>query len=209
LLDAQTGEPIKKGWFALDDARRLEVDSQGRFEAPGLELTHHEAYPLCPGFERRRILFDTTARPDAELELKLPGAGKIVGHVLDANGKPLGGATVGLRTSGLVFSGSALWEKCSADGGFSYDGKPIGRNGRLSARAPGYLDMEREDIVALDGTNPAEFEFTPQPDPRKGPAAKASARAMNRRTVSGTVVGPENKNRSRERGSRSHGGRAR
>lgn len=80
LLDAETGEPVPGGRFALDDARRLEVNAQGRFEVPGLEPTNHEAYPLCPGYERRHILFDTTGRPDAELELKLPRAGKIVGR---------------------------------------------------------------------------------------------------------------------------------
>ena len=191
LLDAETGEPIPGGRFALNDARRLEVDAQGRFEAPGLEPTNHEAYPLCPGYERRRILFDTTGRPDAELELKLPRAGKVVGRVLDGDGKPIAGATVGLRTSGSIFSGSALWEKCSEDGRFSYDGKPLGRTGRLSARAPGYQDQEREDVVALDASIPAEFNFTLRPDPRKGQVAKAVARDMNRRTVSGTIVGPE------------------
>ena len=76
-----------QGRFAMDDARRLEVDAQGRFEAPGLEMSNHEAYPLCPGYERRRILFDTTGRPDAELELKLPRAGKVVGRVVDEQGQ--------------------------------------------------------------------------------------------------------------------------
>ncbi len=193
LLDAETGEPIPGGRFALNDARRLEVDAQGRFEASGLEMTHHEAYPLCPGYERKRILFDTTGRPDAELELKLPRAGKVVGRVLDGDGKPIAGATVGLRTSGSIFSGSALWEKCSEDGRFSYEGKPLGRTGRLSARAPGYQDQEREDVVALDASVPAEFNFTLRPDPRQSPAAKTVARDLNRRTVSGTVVGPEGK----------------
>ena len=172
LLDAETGKPITSGRFALDDARRLEVDAQGRFEAPGLELTHHEAYPLCPGYERRRILFDTTGRPDAELELKLPRAGKVVGRVVDGDGKPIAGATVGLRTSGSIFSGSALWEKCSDDGRFSYDGKPLGRTGRLSARAPGYLDQESEDVVALDASNPTEIDFTLLPDPTQGPGGQ-------------------------------------
>jgi Carboxypeptidase regulatory-like domain len=193
LLDAETGKPVGGGRFAMDDARRLEVDAQGRFEALGLELTHHEAYPLCPGYERKRILFDTTGRPDAELELKLPKAGKIVGRVLDVDGKPISGASVGLRTSGSIFSGSALWEKCTEDGRFSYDGKPLGRSGRLSARAPGYQDMEREDVVALDASKPTEIDFTLRPDPTKGASAKTAPKATNRRNVSGTIVGPDGK----------------
>ena len=193
LLDAETGKPVAGGRFAMDDARRLEVDAQGRFEAPGLEMTHHEAYPLCPGYERKRILFDTTGRADAELELKLPRAGKVVGRVVDVDGKPIPGATVGLRTSGSIFSGSALWEKCSEDGRYSYDGKPLGRTGRLSARAPGYQDMEREDVVALDASKPTEVDFTLRVDLRKASAAKAVVEASNRRSVSGKVVGPEGK----------------
>ena len=51
LLDAETGKPIANGAFALDDARRFSVDAEGRFEARGLSLTNHEAYPLCPGYE--------------------------------------------------------------------------------------------------------------------------------------------------------------
>ncbi len=190
LLDAETGEPIARGRFALDDARRVEVDAEGRFEAPGLDTTNHEAYPLCPGYERKRILFDTTGRPDAELELRLPRAGVVVGRVVDGDGRPITGASVGLRTSGSIFSGSALWERCAEDGRFSYEGKPLGRTGRLSARAPGYQDQERDDVVALDPSRPTEVNFTLRPDPTKGPAAKRAVQATNRRTVTGTVTGP-------------------
>ena len=193
LLDAETGEPITGGRFALNDARRLDLDAQGRFEARGLEMTNHEAYPVCPGYERRRILFDTTGRPDAKLELKLPRAGKVVGRVVDRDGKPIAGATVGLRTSGSIFSGSALWERCSDDGRFSYDGKPLGRTGRLSARAPGYQDQEREDVVALDPSTPTEFNFTLRPDPTKLAKEAKAAPATDRRVVSGSVVGPGGK----------------
>jgi hypothetical protein len=193
LLDAETGKPISNGTFALDDARRLSVDAQGWFEAPGLSLTHHESYPLCPGYERKRILFDTTGRADAKLELKLSKAGKVIGRVVDEHGKPIPGATIGLRTSGSIFSGSALWERCSDDGRFSYDGKALGRTGRLSARAPGYQDVEREDVVAFDASNPVQIDFILRPDPTKRSAAKVAAKATNRRTVSGTVVSPGGK----------------
>ena len=193
LLDAETGKPITGGRFALDDARRLEVDADGRFEAPGLAMTHHEAYPLCPGYERKRILFDTTRRSEAELELRLPKAGKVVGRVVGEDGNPIAGASVGLRTSGSIFSGSALWERCSEDGRFSYDGKPVGRTGRLSARAPGYQDQEREDVIALDASTPVEIDFTLRPDPTRRSAAKPAAKAVDRRTVSGTIEGPDGK----------------
>ena len=193
LLDAETGKPIAVGRFALDDARRLEVDAQGRFEAVGLDLTHHEAYPVCPGYERKRVLFDTTGRPDAELELKLPKAGRVVGRVVDADGKPVAGAVVGLNTSGTILSGAALWEKCSEDGRYSYDGRTLGKTGRLTARAPGYQEQERQDVVVLDASTPSEVNFTLRPDPTKGPAPRKIAEPTNHRVVSGKVVGPDGK----------------
>ena len=193
LLDAETGRPIAGGGFAMDDARRPSVDAQGRFEVPGLEATHHEAYPVCPGYERRRILFDTTGRPDAELELRLPKAGKVVGRVLDGQGRPVAGSMVGVSTSGNIFSGSALWERCSDDGRFSYDGRALGRAGRLSAQASGYLGEERSEVVVLDRATPAEVDFVIHPNPTTNlPAAKAAAAGEpGHRVVSGTVVGPE------------------
>jgi protocatechuate 3,4-dioxygenase beta subunit len=193
LLDAGTGKPIPRGSFALDDGRRLPLDAQGRFEAPGLSLTNHEAYPLCPGYERKRILFDTTARPDATLNLKVPAAGKVTGRVVDERGKPVPGATVGLATSGSIFSGSALWEHCSEDGRFSYDGKSLGRAGRLTARAPGYQDLERQEVVVFDAASPVQIEFVLRPDPAKAPPAAVGGKPPTRRTITGTVVGPDGK----------------
>jgi uncharacterized GH25 family protein len=193
LRDAETGKPIIGGTFALDDARRLTVDAEGRFEAPGLSMTNHEAYPVCPGYERKRILFDTTGRANASLDLKLSKAGKVIGRVVDEHGRPIPGATVGLRTSGTILSGLALWELCSEDGRFSYDGKPLGRIGRLTARAPGYQYQERSDIVVFDNSHPAQIDFILRPNPTKAPAARVAATVTNRRTVSGTVVGPDGK----------------
>ena len=194
LLDAETGGPVPGGRFALDDGRRLEVDARGRFEVPGLEATHHEAYTVCPGYERRRFLFDTTGRPDAELELRLPRAGKVVGRVVDERGKPIAGAVVGHNTSGTIFSGSALWERCSEDGLFSYDGKPLGQTGRLSALAPGFLAQDRDDVLTLDPGAPAEVDFTLKPEPPKeAPMAKPAPLPAGLRNVSGTVTGPDGK----------------
>ena len=64
LLDAETGEPIAGGRFALDDARRLDLDAQGRFETRGLEMTNHEAYPLCPGYGAGE---SSSTRPDGRM----------------------------------------------------------------------------------------------------------------------------------------------
>jgi protocatechuate 3,4-dioxygenase beta subunit len=194
LLDAQTGRPIAGGRFALDDARVVVADDQGRFEAPGLSMGNHEAYPLCPGHERRRILFDTTLRPDAKLELRIPPAGNVVGRVTDEQGKPIPGACVGFNTSGSIFSGAALWDRCGADGRFAWEGKAFGRMTRLSAGAPGFVQQEREGLVVLDGDPPPEVNFTLKRDPAAVGATERKAKPVaGRRDVSGTVVSPDSR----------------
>ena len=196
LLDAETGKPIAGGRFALDDARVLQADAEGRFEAPGLEMGNHEAYPLCAGYERRRVLFDTTDRPDAELEVKLAPAGKMVGRVLDERGQPIPGAVVGLQTSGTFFAGAALWEPCDADGRFVWDGLTFGRAGRLSATAAGHVDQQREGLMVTDSSPVREVSFTLVRDPAQA-ATKGEAppekSAEDRRDVIGTVTGPDGK----------------
>lgn len=183
VIDAGTGQPITKGWVLFDSVRRVDVGVDGRFEAPGLGLASHQAYPVCPSYEFKRVRFDTTSRPDAELELKLQRAGTVVGRVLDESGKPIPGATVGWPF---------LWQKCSEDGRFSAYGVPLSRGSRLSAHAPGYLDQELDFVVDGASTS-AELQFVLRPDPAKDPRAKASAKTADRRSVSGVVVGPDGK----------------
>jgi hypothetical protein len=51
---------------------------------PGaLQRGNHEAFVVAPGRVRMRVLFDTTARADTELDLPVPRAGKIVGRVTE------------------------------------------------------------------------------------------------------------------------------
>jgi uncharacterized GH25 family protein len=190
LLDAETGEPIAGGRLATDDARIFTADDQGRFEAPALTMTHHEAYPLCPGHERRRILFDTTLRPDAELEIRLPPAGKFVGRVIDEAGKPVPGATVGVNTSGTIISGLALWERCGPDGRFTWDGAPFGRTVQLAAQAPGFASQDGQGQVAVAGEPPPEIVFTLKRNPsaRQRVRPPGAAVAQGRRDVSGIVT---------------------
>ena len=193
LLDAETGKPIASGSFALDDARRLPVDAQGRFEAPGLALTNHEAYPLCPGYERKRILFDTTGQADAQAGLEAAQGGegrrprrrraRQADPGRDRRAEDVGLDLLGVGTLGAVLRGRSILLRRQA----------LGPDRRLSARAPGYQDLERTDVVAFDASNPVQIDFVLHPDPTKGPAAKVAAKAMNRRTVSGTVVGPDGK----------------
>src|SRR5204862_6899612 len=122
LLEAETGKPIPGARLFLDAGLVLTTDARGRFEVGGLARKDHEGFVVAPGRLRMRVLFDTTARADTELDVPVPRGGKIVGRVTDAGGQPIAGAYVGRSTSGSYFSTNALYEPCAADGRFVYDG---------------------------------------------------------------------------------------
>jgi len=76
---------------------------------------------------------------------------------------------------------------------YSHDGRTLGKTGRLTARAPGYQNQKRQDVVVLDASTPPEINFTLRPDPTKGQAPRKVAEPTNHRGVSGKVVGPDGK----------------
>jgi hypothetical protein len=126
LLAAETGKPIAGAKLYLENGVILTADDQGRVEIGGLVRDHLEAFVVAPGRMRMRVLFDTTARDDTELEVPVPRAGKIVGRVTDMKGQPIPGAYVGRSTSGMPFATAALMAACDAEGRFEYDdaGRP-------------------------------------------------------------------------------------
>jgi beta-lactamase regulating signal transducer with metallopeptidase domain len=197
LLEAETGKPIPGGKLFLDAGLILTTGADGRFQVGGLSREGHEAFVVAPGRSRMRVLFDTTARADAELDVPVPRGGKIVGRVTDMDGKPIAGAYVGQSTSGTFFSINGLYMACDAEGRFEYDtGAAPDQRTHLSAAAPGYIEEHREGrIVSLD--KPLEFDFKLRPhlaDPKPGTKpVPRRADDETRRIVSGVVRGPEKK----------------
>lgn len=188
LLDAETGEPIREGLVSVNDARQVEVLPDGRFEAPGLEMADHTAYPICPGYESFPLVFDTTLRPDAELEVKLKKGGSIIGRVLDPDGKPVPGAVVGASTSGSSF-GPAVWLPCDPDGKFVLGNRALGKIAMVTAHAPGYQDNEHQEVLVRDAEHPAELDLILVPGLTEPAVSRGGAApAEGSRTVSGKVV---------------------
>jgi hypothetical protein len=197
LLEAETGKPIPGGKLFLDAGLILTTGADGQFEVGGLSREGHEAFVVAPGRSRMRVLFDTTARADAELDVPVPRGGRIVGRVTDLDGKPISGAYVGRSTSGSYFSINGLYMACDAEGRFEYDtGAAPDQRTQLSAAAPGYVAEVREGrIVSLD--KPLEFDFKLRPDladPKPG-IKPVPQRADDEtwRIVSGVVRGPDKK----------------
>jgi len=192
LIEADTGKPIAGGQLFLDAGVVLRSDANGKFEVAGLERSHHEAFAVAPGRLRMRVLFDTTASSDAELELPVPRGGKLIGRVTDLDDKPIAHAFVGRSTSGSTLSIKALYSACRPDGTFEYDGvSPEQSTHHLSAGAPGY-EAEDYDGPALDANGqPISLVFRLRKratdDPRE-----LGARGEKRRVVSGIVRDPKN-----------------
>jgi beta-lactamase regulating signal transducer with metallopeptidase domain/uncharacterized GH25 family protein len=193
LLEHETGKPIPGGRLFLDAGLVLTADPRGRFEVGGLARTNHEAFVVAPGRMRMRVLFDTTARADTELDVPVPVAGKLVGLVTDADGKPIPGACVGRHTSGSFFSINGLFVACDPAGRFEYDDAvPPDQPTRLTASAPGFVDDERGNLTAPQPGKPLVVDFRLRPKPGT-PAADRVPGAEKLRAVTGVVRGPDGK----------------
>lgn len=193
LLAAEAGEPIPGGNLYLDMGLAVPTDAAGRFEVGGLTRGGHEAFVVAPGRQRMRVLFDTTARADTDLDVPVPAAGKIVGRVTDRAGNPIPGAYVGRHTSGTFFSISGLFTPCDPAGRFEYDDAvPADQPTRLTAAAPGYEPDEQTGTAAAAGGKPLELNFRLRPKPGRQPPGGEPADGREKlREVSGAVHGPK------------------
>jgi hypothetical protein len=193
LLEAETGKPIVGGKLFLDAGLFLTTGADGKFEIGGLARTNHESFVVASGRMRMRVLFDTTAKADTELDVPVPKSGKIVGRVTDLDGKPIPGAYVGRSTSGTFFSINALYLACDAAGRFEYDDAvPPEQPTRLNGYAPGYETEERGGLIAPADGKPLELHFKLRPTPGSQPGVKPREEDR-RRIVSGIVRGPDGK----------------
>lgn len=193
LLEAETGKPIPNGRLCLDAGLVLTADAAGRFEIGGLSRGEHEAFVVAPGRMRMRVLFDTTARADTQLEVPVPRGGKIVGRVTDVDGKPIPGAYVGKGGSGTTISLTARYVACDEDGRFEYEGAaPPGQSTSLSAAAPGHVGEQEGGTVAPAGGKPLVLDFRLRAAPGT-PRGDFAPDAEKRRPVSGVVKGTDGK----------------
>jgi hypothetical protein len=184
LLAAESGEPLAGAQFFLENAAVLTTDAAGRFEIGGLPRGNLEAFVAATGRVRSRVLFDTTARTDTQLDIKVPRSGKIVGRVTDSDGKPIAGAYVGRSTSGMPFATTALYVSCDDDGRFECQDATLPDSTTwLTASAPGYVAEERRGISADPDGKPLELNF-------RLLRTHPKATGQKQRVVSGVVRAP-------------------
>jgi protocatechuate 3,4-dioxygenase beta subunit len=198
LLRAEDDGPIAGAKLFLDTGELLTSDENGAFEVNGLPMKDHSLIPAAAGRLRQYVLFDTTLRPESELEIRLARGAVIRGHVVDEHGRPIPGAYLTRASSGNALTLNGWDEACKPDGTFEYGGLSAEKLFyNLQARAPGYgegpISAEIDDPTAvIEETIRLKKIHAPAPHDEKTLTAKATdqrrAAQLSLRTISGTVT---------------------
>ena len=150
--------------------------------------SRHDAYVIGAGDVRKRVLFDMSLNPDAEIVIRVAKGGKAIGRVTGNDGKPVPGALV-ICGHPLNFSGDANWERCGEDGRFTWDGLATDRPAWLHATAPGYSAQDREIGTPWNGDVAPELRLAL----KAAPAAEAAPdQAADAQPIAPDVTGTVN-----------------
>jgi hypothetical protein len=196
LLQTEDDKPISGARLYLDTGEVLTTNARGEFHVSGLPMRDHSLIPVAPGRVRQYVLFDTTKRLYAELELRLPRGAVIQGKITNEEGKPIPGAYLTRSSSGTALTLNGWNEVCQPDGSFEYGGLSSKRLFySLEARAPGYVAEEvssevknsTQVIVRNIQLKKKQGELADSSPMRNVANAKQEPTALPRRTVGGTV----------------------
>ena len=208
IRDARTGSPIPHGKLWTSSRVLVTADEEGRYEIEGQRHAYQTLIALCPGYERKYVIYTPIVGDEFGLDLSLERAGKVCGQVTDPEGRPLAHAWVCRPMSGHGAM-SANYEVCDENGCFEFDGLPLGQSVCFEARLPYYEntcgsplnDLEgggrarRTVLVPDDGglgeplvfvLNPAFSEEVYSPTP----AGTVRSRARSQDGSSGPMAGP-------------------
>jgi hypothetical protein len=189
VLQAEDDKPIAGARLFMDNGEILQSDANGRFEATGLSLKDHSLIPVAPSRARQYVIFDTSLRPEAELDIRLVRGGKLTGRVLDENNQPIPGAYAHRVGSGTTLTLNGWDEPCDAQGRYVLDGLPFERIlWGIQAGAPGYEEEEHPRFVLRETEPTQEFTFRL----KKSKAAASAQGKLLRRDLSGAILSPTN-----------------
>ncbi len=154
VVAEETGKPVAGVRLFTDRGEILTTDDEGRYETGGIRTGRHTLIAVSPGRERPHLHFDTTLRPDAELDIRLRQAATIRGRILDEQGKPIPGAYVQRRASGDALTLDGWTEACDAQGRFALEVPFHQLVYSLSFIAPDHEYQERNMILLRAGEGP-------------------------------------------------------
>ena len=202
VVAAETNGPIPNVRIFLDGGEVVTTDAQGCYEVGGLRFGDHTMILNSPGRLRKRVLFDTSLRKNARLDVALPEAGRIQGQVVDEEGKPVPGAWVNRPASGEALALNGFDEACDQQGRFVWDGVPFDQLFYgLNAEAPGYSSDGQMNLVVRKGKEPLNLLFHLRREKTPAPAASGAAASVVKpviatlplRDLNGVVRSPEGK----------------
>jgi hypothetical protein len=172
VMNALTNEPLRKAHVTLDGGKTryaVTSGSEGKFRFEGVEPGSYRPEAQCGRF------LDADDEPWLEVAsgqhvkgvvIKLIPEGVIAGHVVDEDGDPVPGATVGYERS-IQVNGrkealdSQSGQDADGEGYFFFGGLKAGRY-HLSASPPG---LRRSPERPEDSTPHEEFTFTDDSPP--------------------------------------------
>lgn len=148
ILASENGTPIQDARMYMGDGRVMISDSEGRIDIGGLKQGSHPIVVLAAGRERRRVLFDNTRQPDGNLNITLDPAGRIEGHVVDEQDRPVPRAWVKVFGSGRALTLDGRCAVANEQGEFAWDGVRLHHVLRaIDAGADGFETAELNSLV--------------------------------------------------------------
>lgn len=162
IIDAATGEPVRKARFALYDGSNREAagNAQGWFQIPNVEAGSYDCSATAPGYHPGpsrggvRLAVPASGLPKPLL-IRLYPMSRVSGRVTDSDGDPIVDGTVYLLRRGWR-NGREIW---SADSQTMIDGRGEYRTEAITAGR--YLVMVRPHLPASSPGRVAVPTFYP------------------------------------------------
>lgn len=192
ILDEATREPISNASLWLDEGVLVPADGRGRFEYEAVARKNHYLYVIAPGYARKRVLFDTTLRESAGLDIRVRQGGAIFGTVHDTEGNPIANARVWDAGSGNTVALQARVAETDADGRFELEGMGFNRVHRIETSAAGFEEarVPVSPLTLDDPKHTIRFVLNAENAPTGGDRTDQTNGVLHRprRSVSGVVL---------------------
>jgi len=203
VLTAEDRQPISGARMFLGDGRVLASDEEGLIKIGGLKSGGHRSVIIAAGRHRRRVLFDTTMRPDRQLNILLPQAGRIEGEVHDGQGNSIRDAWIKVQGSGSALAMDGRCAVADEEGRFVWDGL-LGDQVLygITAGAEGFEPVRKSNIsISLVKPTRIIFRLVKRTERKEGSATPNDAESkistldkdvttFAKRNIVGVVVDP-------------------
>lgn len=187
VMNTETNMPVADALIITDDGDYVRSGADGTFMIAGIRNGEHSITASKEGLFRPVVYFDTTARPDSEVNINTKPGATLRGIVTDEEGNPIPGASVRDLRSGSIFICATMETKTDGAGRYSLSGYsrdfPIGS---VTASAEGYANSTQRELEFPTGTNELEVNYQLSKGAPSASTAPTTAKPV--RTISGRVT---------------------